>query len=485
MIQGELIVEVQSGVTDRPSVSLRPGEPLEPLSIGRNAFWQVLAEGVSSVHAFIYFDGDAVFVASADMSNPAVAAGALVGGDWTEVFPPCEIRLGHAVLLLRDAAQTVKVALGHSSASDTVVEHPAEMDFDEGELSTAKVDGRHLEAEHRKRKPRVSVPDDDEPTRMADPPTVQMAKRKSRRKPKIRVPRAEEATLYRPLAEPETTPWRESELSDPSPQRFAQQQVATEPGPFPAVVMPRVLGDAPVPVQQPVAGPMPAKTQPILPTTPGFVPPGVGQAPAWSGQPAPIGAPGAMPAVNPLAKTSPDQTSRAAAQAAAAKNPTVAKVLEAWKQASIPQKAILCLLPFAFVAVLLMFGDDEPEAPRKKPKPQATAIVSASALPTASTSPPASTTSAASAPPSTAAPVASAKPPPSVAPNAAADKGPHATSGKGAPPRSLERQASDAVAAGSFSEALKVYEQLAAEHPDMPVYKEAVRILKGKMAETK
>jgi len=495
MMQGELIVEVLSGATDRPSVSLRPGEPLEPLSLGRNAFWQILADGVSSVQAFIYFDGDAVFVASADLENPAVAAGAIVGADWTEIFAPCEIRLGHAVLVLRDANQTAKVdfAYHHLSASD--VERPAEMDFDEGEFSTARVDGRHLEAEHRKRKPRISVPEDDEPTRMADPSNAPpVAPRRSRRKPKIRVPTAEEATRFRPLEDPATTPWRESELEQPATRPVAMHQVPTEPGPFPAVVHPLIQG-----MQQPMAGPAPAQAQPLRPSAPGYLPPGVGQPQAWSGPPqAPMGAaqpaplPGQPPAVGPLqanppAAASAGETTRTAAQGGAAgKNAALARVAEMWKQASFPQKAILCLLPIAFVAVFVTFGDDEPDAPRKKPKPQTSAVASGSAAPVSSALVVASSTAAVetAAPPASVAPSSSQKT--AAAPTAAVaatDKGPHPTSGKGAPARTLERQASDAVAAGSNAEALNVYEQLAAQHPDLPVYKEAVRILKGKMAE--
>jgi hypothetical protein len=204
-------------------------------------------------------------------------------------------------------------------------------------------------------------------------------------------------------------------------------------------------------------------------------------------------------AANPLAKTSPGDTSRMAAQGSGARvRAALGKAEQAWKQANLPQKAILCLLPVAFVAVFVMFGDDDTSAQRTKPNAQSSAVAAVSgapsasgatgarALPTLSAS--ADTTAAASssvapssAKPATAATGATA----ATASSAAADKGPHPTSGKGAPPRSLERQASDAVAAGSFSDALKLYEQLAAQHPDMAVYKEAARILKTKMADAK
>jgi len=57
-----------------------------------------------------------------------------------------------------------------------------------------------------------------------------------------------------------------------------------------------------------------------------------------------------------------------------------------------------------------------------------------------------------------------------------------------APPRDLdaavtptERAAVDAVVAGSYADAARLYDQLAATHPDRPAYAEAARILRAKL----
>jgi len=451
MAQGELNIELVSGRSDRRSLTLRTGEPIEPVSIGANAFWRVAADGVSDVHAFVYFDGEAVFIASGDPANPAVASGAMVGSEWTELLPPCEIRLGHAVLSVRPAG-----------AYAGATERPAEMDFDDRDYSTAKVDGRVLEAEHRRRKPNVNFNlNDDEPTRMAEPanPTPPIAQRRSRRKPKIKVPTAEESTRYRPIEE--DIP---GGLQGLAAQVHHQNQQPV----------------APPPVQ-----PAPAPAAACPPQAPsGFMPPGVGPASAWSAAQHP---PAAAPQAAPVAPFGSFGQSAAAPHAApvlassevttapsSAKPSPLQKVVDMWKAASLPQKAILCLLPVAFGAVLVMFGDEESESPKKKPRPQTSAVVSASAAPSArpSATVAAVETAAPPPPPETAQPKA--------APAPGADKGPQPTSGKGAPPRTVGRQAVDAVIAGSHTDAIKLYEQLATEHPDVAVYKEAARILRAK-----
>ena len=49
-------------------------------------------------------------------------------------------------------------------------------------------------------------------------------------------------------------------------------------------------------------------------------------------------------------------------------------------------------------------------------------------------------------------------------------------------PRSPQREAADAVAAGAFERAAKLYDDLASKHPDQPVYAEAAAITRAKAA---
>jgi hypothetical protein len=70
--------------------------------------------------------------------------------------------------------------------------------------------------------------------------------------------------------------------------------------------------------------------------------------------------------------------------------------------------------------------------------------------------------------------VATPAPAASAVPRAAAD-----LAGK----RTLERMAVDALAAGAATEAIALYDELATQHPDVPAYREAARILRARVAE--
>jgi hypothetical protein len=48
-------------------------------------------------------------------------------------------------------------------------------------------------------------------------------------------------------------------------------------------------------------------------------------------------------------------------------------------------------------------------------------------------------------------------------------------------PKSIERNAADAVATGAFADALPLYEQLARQHPEAAVYREAARLVRTKL----
>ncbi len=463
MASDDLRLELVSGSSDNTVVRFRPGEPMDPLSLGRLGFWRIVGRGVADVHAFVYFDGEGVFVASADPGQPAYANRSPLGREWTEIVPPTELRFGDAVLALRGPApsQLAAASSAYGASAGGNWQASAEMDFDDVVTSTSK-------SRQRLQKPQIDIAEDDEePTRVA-PDDVQPAPRKRRRKPKIRIPTAEEATLLRPLDEAglgrrESAPQAQAQ---PQPQPWAQAMPAPPPGV--QAQPPANMHLAPPPGVAGYAGPVPVAplpAQPIAPpVAPGFLPPGVAPQPGWT------------PAAAPPTPSSAQETQLVNIKkplVPRALAPYVAKALEAWKGSSIPQKAILCLLPLAFAAVFFVFNDEDSAKPAAvKPKPSASALAVASAptldttgsVPAATAPPPAETSTAP-------APVATPSKPSSPA-------------GK-APAKTIERQAADAVIAGSYAEAVGLYEQLAAQHPDQPVYRESIRILRAKLSETR
>ena len=155
----------------------------------------------------------------------------------------------------------------------------------------------------------------------------------------------------------------------------------------------------------------------------------------------------------------------------AAKQSPLAQLKEGWKQASLPKKAIACLLPVAFVMVI--FGLDDNTTPAEAPAPAAS---------TSTTSKPKSKPTATEEPEDLDPPKKKTVDPPP--PKKIADPPPKKTADT--PPvamakdKTAERVAVDAVAAGAWDPAAKAYDDLAKQHPENPAYKEAARILRAK-----
>jgi hypothetical protein len=206
-------------------------------------------------------------------------------------------------------------------------------------------------------------------------------------------------------------------------------------------------------------------------------------APSPGGPPAVVVAPDALPPrANPLAPTiapgsfPTPQIEPPPGQLPPGQRPPAAPaqggLAAAWKEASPPRKITYVLLPIALVAFALTMLDDPPETSAKKAK----------GSPRSSSSAPAS----ASGPP----------PPPPIGSLPQLPLGPllppperPAPKKKFPPPRTpvitLERKAVDALIAGNYKEAAELYEQLAKEHPETPIYKEALRVLKARQPERK
>ena len=220
---------------------------------------------------------------------------------------------------------------------------------------------------------------------------------------------------------------------------------------------PLVAAPAPPPV--PVAAPG-APLAPVASPAPALDPRvGIGPGPILDLPPAPL----------PAAPTAKGLPWRAMALQGAAQ----------WKATSRPKKALLLMLPVAFLAVFVLFddggrgrrGEGSPAASVAAPSPvgalsssRATASASAVAAP----APPRPSSS----PPSPPSPPPSPRPPPSAPATA-----PAVSAGSKSP----ERMAVDAVVAGAYADAIHRYDELAREHPDRAAYREAARILRAKL----
>jgi hypothetical protein len=165
-----------------------------------------------------------------------------------------------------------------------------------------------------------------------------------------------------------------------------------------------------------------------------------------------------------------------------------AKPLNYWQAASPVKKATLVLMPFALVMAFLMLHDEPPPPPRVASAPAKHATSDAGALAAATAVNDAGLAASAVDGAATVTVTANNATGPSDAGLAANDsqeaKPDPGSSAKVVPltgnKRTPERAALDSVAAGSFDEAAKRYDALAASHTDDPSYKEAARILHEK-----
>ncbi len=445
-LPGVHIVEIRAGTSQRPVLELRPGQPVQPMSIGRVGMWTIDAPDLLDVHAYLYFDGRALFVQSADPANPAKGNGQAIGSTWQQIEIPCTIELGRARLVYRtlddmdesDDDKTVAQAIQippapaqYRPGAGAFSNRNSGPDSDQTRLQPMNLGG-----------PREPDPTIVSPLELAPPPV-----------PKAR-PAAGMPAWSTDGGLPNSSPTAIGGPPAPPPpqqtgyQAFGSVQVAV-PAPPPAPNMGMNMGST---LQQPMQSPLPQQ-QPMMqqqpyPGMPGGMP-GQQSGPMMINQPMPVET-GRIP-------TPPD-------------NPLKRAVAE-WKAMPPIRKVILGSFPGVALLVYFMLFDDPQPVPVQPRRPAASASASASALASASATATATGTSTTpiiivTAPTgTTTAPTTSAS---AVATTPTLPKG----------QRTLERQAIDFVAAGQYTKAIEVYDQLAVQHPDQPVFKEAARLLR-------
>lgn len=95
------VIEIETGIGEPAFIPLSIGHELQPISVGKKGMWRIESPRVLDVHAFIYFDGNSLFLQSADEANAASVDGYRVGKAWTELHAPCKIEVGTARLRYR------------------------------------------------------------------------------------------------------------------------------------------------------------------------------------------------------------------------------------------------------------------------------------------------------------------------------------------------------------------------------------------------
>jgi len=427
------VIELKAGKGEPASLELRPGVELAPLSVGTGGAWQISASGVRAVHLYLYFDGQTLFLQSPDGQDPPLNDGRPIPASWTPARAPCTISFGQAQLAFHAGGDAAFVD------DERTVAQPLPDKFRNAAAPAPPPRGAP-NAPARPFKPGAFAAGADD-----------------------------ESTRLQPLEDFGSGPPSDSTRIEP---------LHAIGGPAVGAVRPA----AGTPWNRAAPAPPPAPPPPAAGG--GFhgrqfpPPPPAAQEPPTSA-PGPAGPPSGLLNVPPPSVRKPD-----------APETFQQKVQREWAAASPLRRALFATLPVAvLLALWLVFAGGEPPPPR-------TAAVTPSATTTATppvptpTIPPAAQDNPAAWPPV----VPPLPPPPPPVP-----PGPRTNTPQPVPSSSAaaaggagdagavnsdrrQRQAGDAVATHQYDVAIRLYDELAAEHPQNPAFHEAARILRGKLA---
>lgn len=99
------VLTVSRGLASPRTREFRVGEPQEAASVGSSGDWQLRGPGVEPIHAYLYFDGDALYVQSALEARELLCGGRRVGNDWELVSVADVIEIGTARITLSQTTQ--------------------------------------------------------------------------------------------------------------------------------------------------------------------------------------------------------------------------------------------------------------------------------------------------------------------------------------------------------------------------------------------
>ncbi|HVH42215.1 MAG TPA: hypothetical protein VM925_07715 [Labilithrix sp.] len=459
------VIEIETGIGEPAFIPLALDRTIEPLSLGRKGMWRIESAGVLDVHAFVYFDGEALFLQSADVTTPARVDGHEVGNAWAELRAPCVIELGDARLRFRSL-----LADSDDASTEAVVRPPVAPPT----ARTEPLVARYATPMTFPKADRAFQPDEDsalsrgfDSTRIG--PVETMAARSS----------------ARAFADPPTSPVRAAPddatkmegVRGPSPAR-------ANSGPAPT---PR-MHDAPVrATEHSMYGSQQLQSQPV------HGPPSTDM----SYGPQPLVPPGIYP-VGPAAPPNPASGPMSDAGTDTEPEPVLSLAAK-YKRIPWPKRVLIGLSPFYLAAVAYLLFDDEARDDRARVVGTDAGTKLASTTSSGARAAPAVPSSQPACPPGfvpynialsgqvpcvpVGTPMAvvhdAAAPVPAPAPSASSSStAPAASIAAGA--KTLERQAVDQVALGNYAAAAAAYEQLHQQTPNNRAYAEAARILRAK-----
>jgi hypothetical protein len=418
-------VRVVAGWSETGAFPLTAGT--RPVSVGTQGQWIIFGEGVAPVHLYFAFDGTNVYVAPASPAQTVLLGGLPLGAGWATASVPSEVRFGGVTLVLE--AGIGATALPPSSGPSSP--------------NTVSDGGKLWEAAQR---------------------AVQAAA--------VVAPQTQQTSQGSPAPAPA-----------PAPPAGAGALAST------IVMVPNTAGailndafsslPAPAPLGQGTA---------LAPSGPGFAVSNQRR----SAPPGAMPAPAVMPQETALAPDwgPPQQPPQTIEHSTPASTDSPAKQTF-WQSTSTPKKLTLLLMPLLLVASYYLLFAETPHPPAggkpvatTAPKPPPSSSVANTvgekkdqaaqgngapqwAQETSSRSAASSSRASDASRVATATGVSIGTPPP-------------ANAGPGGRNKTAERAALDLAKSGSYEDAARAYESLAAQHPEDPTLREAARILHEK-----
>jgi hypothetical protein len=514
-------LSVVRGTGTPRELQLFRGTEVEPFSIGRRGTWAIShGAATAEIDGFFYFDGTQLFVQSVPGGAPIEVGATPIGQDWMAIDRPCDIKL--AAIRLRFEFTNADEADERTNVFTPSL-HPPPKPLTTGALlkpGTHVKPGTHLkpgtQASSRAPSPRSTASDSDAtqllsqhnagvvirsapggaapqaqasvaPTQLRDLRSVAPLALADMRLEQERLSEGG-LTVARPLAAPPRTPLERVPARPAFAGYRATDDEVTAYGPLNSNVHQAAAGNIGHASTGGSLGPQGPHGVPNMD--------GVNAIPPGFSQPS-----GAGVAYGPSNAALPQGAPHDPAVASPSKLTGFAWWKAEWQRTSIPKRVILCLSPAMLLLVPSLFTSNDNRGTTGVQGSATAASSSATGAPTAApllatdnagsgfTAPVASTSassaaSAATSPsiPAVGSPSTSGVPSHTPGMTTARTGPPGSVVPKGAEPKSLERQAVDAVAENRLAEAARLYQQLAQQHPERPAFAQAALILSAKAA---
>src|SRR5262249_54722436 len=90
----EYLIEVEAAAAEPRVLRFKTGREVGPFHVGGKGKWQISAGGVADKHAYLYFNGQQLFLQSVSTDTPVLADGRPLPCEWVPIAAPCEIAIG-------------------------------------------------------------------------------------------------------------------------------------------------------------------------------------------------------------------------------------------------------------------------------------------------------------------------------------------------------------------------------------------------------